>query len=142
MLSIIVLVASTQFHSSQNCPIGGTTEFSVNACISNKYALGLGAFACLVTLVVIILAQVGFIHIYVELACAFLLFIMYAAGVGIITYNQGSGISIGNLVSIIMLQECCCWLWMDTYLTLCRLAVLCDMGRVSYNSPSSCGLSP
>ena len=100
VVSTIVLVASAQFHYSENCNEEGKSNLRVEACKNNKYAVGLGAWACLVTLVVIILAQVGFFRLYVEICFAVLLFIMYAAGVGVITYNEGSGVTIGNLVSV------------------------------------------
>jgi len=97
IVSIIVLVSSTQFHYSQDCPNGGKTELSVNACASNRYAVALGAFASVLTLIAIILGHIAKLLFYVESVFAVVLFIFYTAGIAVITYNEGSGVTIGNL---------------------------------------------
>lgn len=102
VVSIIVLVSSTQFHNSQNCPEGGPTDLSVNACRSNKFALALGALATLLTFIAIVLAHIGKIQFCVESTFGVILFAFYTAGIAVITYNEGSGVAIGNLVSIRM----------------------------------------
>lgn len=95
--SVVVLVSSGQFHVSQDCPNGGSTELSVNACRSNRYAISLGAWSCFLTLVCILLAHIGKIRFCVETVFAVILFIFYTAGIALITYNEGSGITVGNL---------------------------------------------
>jgi hypothetical protein len=58
---------------------------------------------------------VGTLSIYIETGVALFLFIMYTAGVGVITFDYGSGVTIGNLyfstwagfiITIFLLVEC------------------------------------
>lgn len=98
VISIVLLVSAAQFHYSQDCANGGQANLGVNACKSNAFAVALGAWACVLTLVAIILSHIGKIHFYVESSFSIILFIFYTAGVAVITYNEGSGVAIGNLV--------------------------------------------
>jgi hypothetical protein len=95
--SIILLVASAQFHYSQNCVSGGATTLSQDACESNKFAVSLGAFGTLLTLVTIILAHAGILPFIIETIVTLLMFMLYTAGISDITYNHGSGTSVGNI---------------------------------------------
>jgi hypothetical protein len=97
--SIILLVASAEFHYSQNCVSGGATTLNQDACKSNKFAVSLGTFGTLLTLVTIILAHAGIFPFIIESIVTLLMFMLYTAGISVITYNQGSGTSVGNIVS-------------------------------------------
>jgi hypothetical protein len=92
--SLVVMSSAAQFQSSQ---CSGNVESQT--CTSNKYAISLGAVAFVFGLVVSILAYLNSLNIFVETGTAFLLFVMYTAGVGVITFEFGSGVTIGNLVS-------------------------------------------
>ena len=97
--SIILLVSSAQFHYSQNCSDGGATSLSQDSCKSNKFALALGAFGSIITFVAIVLAHVGIFPFLFDSIFTILMLALYTAGISVITYNDGSGITIGNLVS-------------------------------------------
>lgn len=93
--SVIVLASASQFQKSQCGSVDSQT------CTSNKYAISLGAVAMVFTLAISVLAYLQSLSIYIETVTAFLLFIMYTAGVGVITFDFGSGVTIGNLVSLL-----------------------------------------
>lgn len=96
--SLVVLASAAQFQKSQCANVDSGT------CTSNKYAISLGAIGFVFGLVISILAYMGSLNIFVETGTAFLLFVMYTAGVGVITFDFGSGVTIGNLVSVL---PCC-----------------------------------
>lgn len=86
--------SAAQFQKSQ---CSGNVESQT--CTSNKYAISLGAVAFVFGLILSILAYLNSLNIFVETGTAFLLFVMYTTGVGVITFECGSGVTIGNLVS-------------------------------------------
>jgi hypothetical protein len=51
---------------------------------------------------------VGTLSIYIETGVALFLFIMYTAGVGVITFDYGSGVTIGNLVRFFFAYDGSC----------------------------------
>jgi hypothetical protein len=107
IVSIIVLVSSAQFHVSQDCHNEGSTDLGNQACKSNKYAITLGACGSVLTIVVIVLAHFGKIRFLVESISTVVMFLFYTAGIAIITYNNGPGVTIGNLVSHCCMNESC-----------------------------------
>jgi len=91
------LASASQFQKSQCDNVDSET------CTSNKYAISLGAVAFVFGSAVSLMAYMGRLNIYVETGTASLLFVMYTAGVAVITFDLGSGVTIGNLVSVLSL---------------------------------------
>jgi energy-converting hydrogenase Eha subunit E len=109
-ISIIVVASSAAYHDSQNCH-GSDSD----PCKRNKFAISLGSVGTVIGLVISFMANAGKLHVYMETATAFLVFALYTAGVALITFDTGSGITIGNLyfstwagfiVSVFLLVEC------------------------------------
>ena len=109
-ISIIVVASAAAYHDSQNCH-GSDSE----PCRRNKFAISLGSVGTFIGLAMSFMANAGKLQIYLETATAFLVFALYTAGVAVITFDTGSGITIGNLyfstwagfiVSIFLLVEC------------------------------------
>lgn len=92
--SLIVMASASQFQSAE-CGDGVDSD----TCTSNKYAISLGVIAFVFAFIISLLTYMNSLNIYVETGTALLLFVMYTAGVGVITFNFGSGVTIGNLVS-------------------------------------------
>jgi hypothetical protein len=109
--SLVVMASAAQFQQSQNC-----TNVQSITCSSNKFAISLGVIGFVAaSLVVAVMSYVGTLSIYIETGVALFLFIMYTAGVGVITFDYGSGVTIGNLyfstwagfiITIFLLVEC------------------------------------
>jgi hypothetical protein len=109
--SLVVMASAAQFQQSQNC-----TNVQSITCSSNKFAISLGVIGFVAaSLVVAVMSCVGTLSIYIETGVALFLFIMYTAGVGVITFDYGSGVTIGNLyfstwagfiITIFLLVEC------------------------------------
>lgn len=109
-ISVIVLASAAAYHSSEDCRASdGAT------CKRNKYAISLGCIGAFIALVISFVANSGKLEMYFETASAFLMFALYTAGVAVITFNDGSGTTIGNLyfstwagfiASIFLLVEC------------------------------------
>lgn len=109
-ISIVVLASAAAYHNSQNCR-GSDSE----PCKRNKFAISLGSVGTFIGLVISFMANSGKLQIYMETAFAFLVFALYTAGVAVITFDTGTGTTIGNLyfsswagfiVSIFLLVEC------------------------------------
>jgi hypothetical protein len=94
--SLIVMASAIQFQTSQGC---STSQVESATCTSNKFAISLGVIGFVLgSLVVALLSYMTHFHVYAETGIALFMFVMYTAGVGVITFDYGSGVTIGNLV--------------------------------------------
>jgi len=92
LASLVVMVDSIELFSSFNCP--GTNP---DLCMRTKYSVSLGTVGTFLSSVGSVLATIGYLNRWLEVILAFLMFGFYMCGVGLITFNDGPGTSLGNL---------------------------------------------
>jgi uncharacterized membrane protein len=86
------LAAAVEYHTTLGCESneGG-------GCSSNRYAISLGVFAIFIAIGIIAAIYVETLNVYVESGTVVIMLGLYTTGVALITFNDGSGTSIGNL---------------------------------------------
>lgn len=90
--SIVVLAAAVGYRNSVDC--GGNKG---STCKSNRYALSLGAWAMMFALGMIFGLCFGTLNVWVEIVMVVIVLGLYTAGVAVVTFDDGSATSIGNL---------------------------------------------
>lgn len=109
--AMVMLASSITFHRSFNCNENG---YSAD-CKHNKYAISLGVIGTVFGVGMSYLTSKGSLKILYELIVSCLAFILFAAGVIVITFSPGPGTTIGNLyfstwlafiVSVMLFTEC------------------------------------
>ena len=91
-MSVVVFAAAIEYHTSQDCGSNKSEE-----CKSNKYAISLGSCGFVIALSIIGMIYFKALNVYVESGVVVVMLGLYAAGVAVITSENGSGAAIGNL---------------------------------------------
>jgi uncharacterized membrane protein len=115
--SIVVLAAAVEYSNSLDC--GSNKEGS---CKSNRYAQSFGALVMMIALGVIPAMCLDTLNVWVEIVTVVIVLGLYTAGVALVTFDDGSGTSIGNLYFSIWLGFLVTvFLSVDAYKTLMDL---------------------
>jgi hypothetical protein len=89
--SIILLAVSVKYRNTNDCG-----DRDIKVCNRNSYAIAVGAFVAFFGLLMVFLATRDLVKIVVETISAVLVLILYAVGVGLITFGEGPAKDIGN----------------------------------------------
>ena len=111
LASLVVLVDATKLHMSFTCP-----GYDPDLCLGTQYAVSLGTLGTAFATICSLLATLGQLNLATEFFFALLATAFYICGVGLITFQNGPGTSLGNLyfatwmgaaVSVVVFGRCC-----------------------------------
>jgi hypothetical protein len=100
-VSFVLMMASSRFHKDICEKLDGFPNLlqlddGDATCKRNKFAIALGATGVVLPLIMALVTAKGMLRGIPEVVVSFVLAVMYAFGVGYITFGDGPGINIGN----------------------------------------------